>query len=423
MSQRFPFLSYPLVSFRQLAKTLPLDGKTKLRQHLEEADYSVRLLRYWWAGQALSVESKRLGRPLHVVDLGCERGWLKHFTPAGVVERWIGLDWNPQGEVTKLARYDEVHHANFDEPLPLPSGIADAVVSLHVFEHLPRPGATITEVSRLLKPGGIFLAGTPTMPDWLAQLRERYFRKQLREGSLPAGGHITVLSPKRWRALATDVGMETEFVTGSHAFRRTGSPLENQRWWIRLNQVWGALFPSLGSEAYIMARRSLPWVAQTDRLAPEDPHWRKTWIALATAAVITVTGLTAWFFNQTRQAARQEVIAWMDAQQKGSDHFIVSESHFRHLASERADTFFAESNQQLLDLLKEHPEAHVLVSLHAVVTLASSTQDSELWRIDSRLDRANHDYLLLKRSAQGTPLSEYLLGAVKPRSTEKAAQN
>jgi len=423
MPQRFPFLSYPLVSFRQLAQKIPLTAKTKLREHLQVADYSVRLLRYWWAGQALSRESKRLGRPLHVVDLGCERGWLKHFTPEGVVERWIGLDWNPQGEVTQLACYDEVHHANFDEPLPLPSGIADAVVSLHVFEHLPRPGSTLAEVSRLLKPGGIFLGGTPTMPDWLAKLRERYFRKQLREGKLPAGGHITVLSPKRWRSLATDVGLETEFVTGSHAFRRTGSPLENQRWWIRLNQFWGALFPSLGSEAYIMARRSTGWVAKTDRLGAEDPHWRKAWITLAATSLIALTGLAGWFINQTRQAAQQEVVTWLDAQQKGSDVFLISETPLRHLADHRSDILFASSDEELLALLKEHPDAHVLVSLHAAVELASATRDSELWRIDSRLDRGQTDYLLLKRSAHGTPLSEYLLGAIHPRPTAQVAPN
>lgn len=423
MPQRFPFLSYPLVSFRQLAKKIPANTRTKLHQHLEEADYSVRLLRYWWAGQALAVESKRLGRPLQVVDLGCERGWLKHFTPEGVVERWIGLDWNPQAEVTKLAQYDEVHHANFDEALPLTTGIADAVVSLHVFEHLPRPGSTMAEVSRLLKPGGIFLGGAPTMPDWPARLRERFFRKQLREGNLPAGGHITVLSPKRWRSLATDVGMETEFVTGSHAFRRTGSSLENQRWWIRLNQFWGGLFPSLGSEAYIMARRSAGWVAKTDRLGGEDPHRRKTWIALATATVITLAALAAWFINHNRQASQREIVSWIDAQQKGSDVFIVSEAPLRDLAHQRSDTHFAESDQQLLALLEEHPDAHVLVSLQAAVTLAHTTQDSELWSIDSRLNLEPTDHLLLKRSAHGTPLSEYFLGAVHYQTPSQVAPN
>lgn len=407
MSQRFPFLSYPLVSFRQLAKTLPLDAKTKLRQHLEEADYSVRLLRYWWAGQALSVESKRLGRPLHVVDLGCERGWLKHFTPEGVVDRWVGLDWNPQGEVTKLARYDEVHHANFDEPLPLANGIADAVVSLHVFEHLPRPGATMAEVSRLLKPSGIFLGGAPTMPNWLARLRERYFRKQLHAGNLPAGGHITVLSPERWRSLATDVGMETEFVTGSHAFRRTGSPLENQRWWIRLNQLWGALFPSLGSEAYTQARRSAPWVAQTERLGPEDPHWRKTWIALGAAAVIALAFFSTRAISHFLKADEQQMTAWISAQQQGSDVFLVSEPPLRHIADTRADTFYADSEKAISALLNQHPHAHLLVSLPAAIHLASSTDQ---WRIDSRLDLSSTDYLLLKRSSQGTPLTEYLRG-------------
>lgn len=57
-----------------------------------------------------------------------------------------------------------MHQADFNEQLPLGNNIADAVVSLHVFEHLARPGWTITEVARLLQPQGVFLGCTPTMP-------------------------------------------------------------------------------------------------------------------------------------------------------------------------------------------------------------------------------------------------------------------
>lgn len=103
LRQRFPFLFFPLAPFRSLLARLPENSRTKLRAHLVEADDSVRLLRYWWAGQTLAAESKRLGRPIKVVDLGCERGWLRHFTPEGVVEKWIGLDWNPNREAVELA--------------------------------------------------------------------------------------------------------------------------------------------------------------------------------------------------------------------------------------------------------------------------------------------------------------------------------
>ncbi|TLD72454.1 class I SAM-dependent methyltransferase [Phragmitibacter flavus] len=410
MPFRFPFLSYPLQPFSSFVEKLPKNSRSKLPQHLAEAKYSVRLLRYWWSGQALAAEAKKLGRPLHVVDLGCERGWLKHFTPEGVVERWTGLDWNPQPEVTQLAQYDEVKHANFDEHLPLPTATADAVVSLHVFEHLLRPGSTMSEISRLLKPGGIFLGGAPTMPHWIATLREKHFRRLLQQGKLAAGGHITVLSPQRWQSLVNDAGFDLDFITGSHAIRRTGSKLENSLWWVRLNQIWGALFPSLGSECYLMARRQATTFSESDRLTSDAAHHRALWITLAaTTAIALMFGFSAL---TDRYQARQEqrIASWLSAHQSGSDQFLIWDEALAHWCGDRPDLHCADSIEELQQLIQKHQNAHLLVTVDRASTLTQSSSDNN-WRIDSRLDFDGTDYLLLKKGESGTHLKEYLLGA------------
>lgn len=410
MLSRFSFLSFPLHPFTETLAKLPAQSATRLKQHLENAAFSMRLVRYWWAGQALARESRRQGRPLQVVDVGCERGWLKHFTPDGVVDRWIGLDWNPRDEVHKLAGYDEVHHANFDETLPLPSGLADAVVSLHVFEHLPRPGATIAEISRLLKPGGIFLGGSPTMPHWLARLRESYFRRRLHQGRLAHGGHITVLSPSRWQNLALDAGLTPEFVTGSHLIRSTGSRLENYRWWLRLNQFWGGLFPALGSEVYMQARRTPAWVSSSDKLSSHDPHWRPLWLGLGAAVfALLITGAAMLVADHGQDTRPQSLAAWLDAHQNGSDIFVVADSTLHDMISGRQDTRHASSHQDLVEFMHKHPGAHVLLSMAAALELIQSGEPA-LWKVDSRLDLDHHDYLLLRMSDGGTPLPEYLRG-------------
>ena len=406
---RFALLRFPLLASSSVRQRLPDGARTKLSRHLDEAEYSVRLLRYWWAGQALAAESRRLRRPLQVVDLGCERGWLRHFTPEGVVERWTGLDWNPPEEARKLARYDEVHHANFDEPLPLPSGCADAVVSLHVFEHLPRPGSTMSEVSRLLKPDGVFLGAAPTMPSFLARWRERWFRSRLARGLVAAGGHITVLSPSRWRALAEDVGLQPEFITGSHALRLTGSALENWRSWIRLNQIWGAISPSLGSECCIQARRTAPWVASTDRLAPDDPHWRKAWVSVTAIAVVALFFGISQFTLAPAKAPTSALSFWLDAHQRGADVFIVNSSLPEGLLPTRKDVLKADDFLAVERLLEDHPHAHVLVSISTAKELIQHPS-GHVWRIDSRLELDGEDYLLLHQNDRGTLLQEYLLG-------------
>ncbi len=161
--RRFPFLSWPLLANNELMARLK-NADSTLLAHLARSTFSIRFLRYWWAGQAIAEEARRQGRALHVLDVGCERGWLKYFTPSEAVEKWVGLDWDLRQEVRENACYDEVIRANFDEPLPVESGSMDVVVNNHVMEHLPRPGSTMAEISRVLRNGGIFLGGSPTMP-------------------------------------------------------------------------------------------------------------------------------------------------------------------------------------------------------------------------------------------------------------------
>lgn len=408
---RFPLLNFPLAPLRSVADRLTEGVPTKLRKLLQEADYPVRLLRYWWAAQALRAESLRLGRPLQVVDLGCERGWLKHFTPEGVVDRWIGIDWVVQPEINRLAKYDEVHAASFDGRLPKEDAVADAVVSLHVFEHLPRPGWTMAEVSRMLKPGGIFLGAAPTMPNWVAKLRERYFRRRLAAGEVAVGGHITVLSPQRWRALAYDCGLNVEFATGSHFIRKTGSKLENHRWWVRLNQLWGALFPSLGSECCVQARRAALWQEQTDRLLPEDPHWRRWWIGLGLTALVGLIASPFLVAKVLEDRKTGKLTAWLDRHQKAGDVFLIHDNGIGELRAKRSDYQFADTLPELLALVDRHPDAHVLVSAVTAGQLAAQDNDNR-WKIKSRLDVSGGDYLLVKRGTEGTPLLEYLAGTM-----------
>lgn len=401
-----PFLSWPLIRNDETAARVPAEDDS-LIGHLRGSAYAIRLLRYWWVGQAIAEESRRQGRPLRVLDVGCERGWLKYFTPPEAVETWVGLDWDVRHECVKHAGYDEVLQANFDEPLPVPSGTFDVVVSNHVMEHLPRPGSTMAEVSRTLRMGGIFLGGSPTMPSWLASLREWWLRRQLRLGRVAPGGHINCLSPQRWKSLMHDTGLKPEFVTGSHALRFTGSWLENQRWWIRLNQLWGGLFPSLGSECYVCGRRQPAWVSQTRIVKQADAHWRPLWATLAGVVALALAFL-AWNTWQTwvHQDSRQ-LMTWVEMHQEGKDHFIVSHDASEEILCHRTDVRVASGLTEALTMLKEMPHAHMLVTESDLETLCRWDSQQSLV-IDSRLPRIFQDDLVLVRSGiAGTSLRNY----------------
>jgi SAM-dependent methyltransferase len=391
---------------------------SKLDKHLGKAAYSVRLLRYWWAGQALGEEASRLGRPLTVVDLGCERGWLKLFTPADAVERWIGLDWNPLPDA-RDAGYDEIQHANFDEPLPLSSGAADAVVSLHVFEHLPRPGATMAEVARVLREGAIFLGGAPTMPDPLARMRERYFRRQLEAGKILPGRHIAVLSPRRWKNLAHENGLEWEFATGSHAVRMTGSALESQRWWVRLNQIWGGLFPSLGSECYIQARRRRAWDHEAVPFPKFAKRPRLAWAGAAVLALL-LSGLgvkavlergpgSRWHLGGPRCPVNE----WLDAHRSEMGlFFAVEDPDLPALVRQRKDVVVVGTIEEALEALAERPATHLLVEFSDLGELDLGESPLGQFGIDSRLDLGAVDFFLLRPlGSNDSRLENYLRGS------------
>ncbi|MDW3220509.1 MAG: class I SAM-dependent methyltransferase [Acidimicrobiales bacterium] len=100
----------------------------------------------------------------HVVDIGCGPGTAARLTAAGGASV-TGVD--PSAPMLRLARLltairrprgalDWVQAGA--EDMPLPDASADVVWSLASVHHWPELEAGIAEVSRVLRPGGMFLA-------------------------------------------------------------------------------------------------------------------------------------------------------------------------------------------------------------------------------------------------------------------------
>jgi SAM-dependent methyltransferase len=70
------------------------------------------------------------------------------------------------------------------EEAKLPSASAEAVVALHVIEHVPDPAGTLREVFRILRPGGTFVLETPRYDTLAFRMLGR------RERSISCDGHI-----------------------------------------------------------------------------------------------------------------------------------------------------------------------------------------------------------------------------------------
>jgi 2-polyprenyl-3-methyl-5-hydroxy-6-metoxy-1,4-benzoquinol methylase len=101
-----------------------------------------------------------MGTNKKVLDLGCRDGRLtRHFIDQNEV---VGLDIDKiaLGECAKNLNI-ETKWVDFSIQIPLQTSSFDVIVAGEVIEHLPCPAITVAEVSRILKPNGLFIGSVP----------------------------------------------------------------------------------------------------------------------------------------------------------------------------------------------------------------------------------------------------------------------
>ena len=99
-----------------------------------------------------------------VIDLGCGIGYGSYMLANASAKKVYGLDIDRGAIKQAKHRYlqknityilsDSVHTG-------LSSSVADVIVAFEIIEHLKNPKKFIQEVTRLLKPNGVFILSTP----------------------------------------------------------------------------------------------------------------------------------------------------------------------------------------------------------------------------------------------------------------------
>jgi len=221
--------------------------------------FPIRFLRYWFVRHLLEAHAARLGRPITVLEIGVDLGQQLTFmdAPAGgalpvIAQRWDAVDVAADADLLQKLGYSDYVRMDLEGGAAPPlERRYDAMIFLHVLEHLKSPEACLKAFLPFLAEDGVLLGGAPTMPKFVADFG---YERRLAKRAKPYG-HVSVLSPERIELFAEQEDLTLAFLSGAYFTRNTGNAIENSRLWLRLNLALGGLFPSLGSEVYFALRR------------------------------------------------------------------------------------------------------------------------------------------------------------------------
>lgn len=166
-----------------------------------------------------------------LLDLGCGEG--RHAITAYTLEdiTSVGVDLSKKDLATTKARFSE-----FEDPdnnnkklfisvangcnLPFADDSFDRVICSEVLEHIPEFKTVLSEINRVLKPGGIFAVSVPRFgPEWVCwQLSDEYHAME--------GGHIRIFKANQLRSDIEEFGM-------IHYCRHWAHALHVPYWWLK----------------------------------------------------------------------------------------------------------------------------------------------------------------------------------------------
>lgn len=225
--------------------------------------YHLRLARYQGLADAVRefrTEAQNADRPLTLLDVGAGHGrTLMYLAAAGLDENmsFTGIDNAPERRerLFQPERWDYLL-GDIEGGLPYPDASFDIVVCEQVLEHIENPGEILAEIRRVLRPGGMAVLGVPSFPPGMAAIR-RHLIPRIDRLTGKKRDHAQVFTKRSFTSLVrTESGMEIQAVRAFRCFSGGPfAPLENFRWWYRLNRFLATRLASLAIEIQVIARR------------------------------------------------------------------------------------------------------------------------------------------------------------------------
>ena len=156
-----------------------------------------------------------------VLEIGCGEGYgLVELAPKS--EKYLAIDKYPTPINEELKKKNNITFQQMDVP-PL-TGIQDDsidfVVTFQVIEHINNDELFVSELYRVLKPGGVMALSVPRY------LPELICWKLSKEYSQTPGGHVRIFRHSQLKKLALDNGLEYKSFHWAHG-------LHSPYWWLQ----------------------------------------------------------------------------------------------------------------------------------------------------------------------------------------------
>lgn len=162
---------------------------------------------YWWSNRYFALLARRHGPAEgRVLEIGCGLGhllgWLsgQYQVTGGDVNQWALEQARQNVPVGEFLELDAQNLSLF------PDNHFNIVIVKHVVEHLPDPEEAVSEMGRVLAPGGLLLLATPNLDSPM----------RTRKGENWVGyqdpTHISLKPPEEWLSMIQNAGMQPKRV-------------------------------------------------------------------------------------------------------------------------------------------------------------------------------------------------------------------
>jgi len=147
---------------------------------------------YWWSNRFYATLARRFGkRGGRLLEIGSGMGHLVAQLENSFDT--VGIDLNHWAvEQSKTVVGETALQTASAETLPFADQSFDVVIIKHIVEHLPHPSKAISEIGRVIAPGGILILSTPNLDSLLRPWKgDRWIGYQ-------DPTHISLKSPATW---------------------------------------------------------------------------------------------------------------------------------------------------------------------------------------------------------------------------------